>query len=193
MLFLIAIVLEDLRFQQDTIGLIFGFDEYSWDFLGRRENMGQFWLGRGCEGEVWCDDAMISCARGGGRATAGATAQRRGDEVNGPGEKKEESDGMVGDGEAYIEDLAGAETGAAVEPVIILQFVDLDSFATVGRLKVQRHDPAGKDRDLSRMSEDGGGHGGVGRGDVMEESAEGMTEGKTGGSEGLHWGRGQVQ
>jgi hypothetical protein len=35
---------------------------------------------------------------------------------------------------AYPHDCAGTETGAAIEPVIIPQFVDLDPFATVGRL-----------------------------------------------------------
>lgn len=38
-------------------------------------------------------------------------------------------------------DLTRAETGSAVKPVIIPQLVDLDSFATVGRLYFQRHDP----------------------------------------------------
>ena len=35
---------------------------------------------------------------------------------------------------AYPEYLTGTEAGAAIEPVIIPQFVDLDPFATVGRL-----------------------------------------------------------
>lgn len=57
---------------------------------------------------------------------------------------------------AYPEYLAGTETGAAIKPVIIPEFVDLDPFATVGRLQVQRHDPARNGRlvtpGLSRMS-----------------------------------------
>lgn len=35
---------------------------------------------------------------------------------------------------AYPEYLTGTETGAAIKPVIIPQLVDLDPFATVGRL-----------------------------------------------------------
>jgi hypothetical protein len=58
---------------------------------------------------------------------------------------------------SYIEDLAGAETSAAVKPVIIPQFVDLDTFATVGRLKLHGHDPGSIDRGLSRMDTRWGG------------------------------------
>lgn len=57
---------------------------------------------------------------------------------------------------SYPEYLAGTKAGAAIKPVIIPEFVDLDPFATVGRLQVQRHDPAGNGRlvtpGLSRMS-----------------------------------------
>lgn len=60
------------------------------------------------------------------------------------------------EGRAYPEYLAGTEAGAAIKPVIIPEFVDLDPFATVGRLQIQRHDPAGNGRlvtpGLSKMS-----------------------------------------
>jgi hypothetical protein len=40
--------------------------------------------------------------------------------------------------------MTGTEASATIEPVIFPQLVDLDPFATVGRLKLQRHDRAGK-------------------------------------------------
>lgn len=43
----------------------------------------------------------------------------------------------------YIEDLTGTETGAAVKPVIISEFIDLDPFAIVGDGHGQCHGPEG--------------------------------------------------
>lgn len=91
-----------------------------------------------------------------------------------------------GGSRAYIKDLAGAKTGASVKPVIIPQFVDLDTFATVGRLKLQRHDPGSKDQELSRLSTRWGVEG-VGRprgwvrtGDVMGRVWRGENDGREG-------------
>lgn len=45
----------------------------------------------------------------------------------------------------HPQDLTGTEPGSAVKPVIIPQFIDLDTSATVGRLNFQRHGRAGKE------------------------------------------------
>jgi hypothetical protein len=41
--------------------------------------------------------------------------------------------------ETYTNDKASAETGAPVEPVIVLELVDLDALAIVGRWRYQCH------------------------------------------------------
>lgn len=138
MLFLIAVVLGDLGLQQYAIRLILRFDEYSRFLLFEmRETQVSQNVDVGA-------DAVISCAPASrGRATGPAHGLARGKKRG--GERK-----------AYPQYLAGTEAGAAIKPVIISQFVDLDPFATVGRLQVQRHDPAGNGRlvtpGLSRTS-----------------------------------------
>lgn len=46
---------------------------------------------------------------------------------------------------AYPHNLPRAEARSSVKPVIIPQLVDLNSFATVGGLQVQRHGPGGRE------------------------------------------------
>jgi len=45
--------------------------------------------------------------------------------------------------ETYTQDLAPAKTRAAVEPIIVLEFVDLDALAIVGRRRHQSHSKSG--------------------------------------------------
>jgi hypothetical protein len=44
---------------------------------------------------------------------------------------------------AYVQDNASAEAGASVEPVIVLELVDLDALAIVGRWRYQCHSTGG--------------------------------------------------
>lgn len=85
-------------------------------------------------------------ARRPARRRRGMKIDRTMRKITAEGRPREIADRGEGSSRAYIKDLAGAKTGASVKPVIIPQFVDLDTFATVGRLKLQRHDPGSKDR-----------------------------------------------
>lgn len=44
--------------------------------------------------------------------------------------------------ETYVQELPSTKTSTSIKPVVISQFVDLDSFAIAGRLHLQRHDLA---------------------------------------------------
>lgn len=42
------------------------------------------------------------------------------------------SDSNVIHSDSYVEDLTGAEAGASIKPVIVAQFIYLDTFLVVG-------------------------------------------------------------
>lgn len=75
---------------------------------------------------MWRGLATGADARGKDRVRPQHAPARRGRDGDGACRNEKET--------AYPHDCAGTETGAAVEPVIIPQLVDLDPFATVGRL-----------------------------------------------------------
>lgn len=86
---------------------------------------------RGAEGG-WCGDLMQR-----GRVAVARQARRM---------------SWRAEGRAYPVCLTGTEAGAAIKPVIIPEFVDLHPSATIGRLQVQRHDPAGNGDSSLRAS-----------------------------------------
>lgn len=127
LLLLIAIILGDLGLEQHAVGLIFRFDEYPRLLLIRQQSVRVL---------------DVYAMRAASRVTA-AVDRRPG---RGHGMRAEHREEI-----AYSQGLPRAETRSPVKPVIIPQFVDLDSFATVGRLQVQRHDPEGRQRGASSL------------------------------------------
>lgn len=64
---------------------------------------------------------------------------------------------------AYIDDLAGAKSGASIEPVIVSELVDLDPLPIVGQRRLDCHPAASQQHTASPSATGDSGYGGRGQ------------------------------